>query len=174
MTKEMSITTEWTSADWDKFTEWLKGMLQVSEGIVTFTKADGSERVMKCTLHPDQLPKVELKENKKPIKENKKQDQIDFKIDLHGYSLQESFVKIRSVIENCYQKDLRNILIITGKGLRSKVKENPYLSEDLSLLKYAIPNFLKDNFSDIINSMDEPDQSLGGSGAFLLRLKKRL
>ena len=49
---------------------------------------------------------------KKPIKENKKQDQIDFKIDLHGYSLQESFVKIRSVIENCYQKDLRNILII--------------------------------------------------------------
>lgn len=111
---------------------------------------------------------------KKPIKENKKQDQIDFKIDLHGYSLQESFVKIRSVIENCYQKDLRNILIITGKGLRSKVKENPYLSEDLSLLKYAIPNFLKDNFSDIINSIDEPDQSLGGSGAFLLRLKKRL
>ena len=70
MTKEMSITTEWTSADWDKFTEWLKGMLQVSEGIVTFTKADGSERVIKCTLHPDQLPKVELKENKKPIKEN--------------------------------------------------------------------------------------------------------
>ena len=112
--------------------------------------------------------------SQKPIKENKKQDHIDFKIDLHGYSLQDSFKKIKSVIENCYQKDLRNILIITGKGLRSKVKENPYLSEDLSLLKYAIPNFIKDNFSDIINSMEEPDESLGGSGAFLLRLKKRL
>lgn len=111
---------------------------------------------------------------KKSIKGNKKQDHIDFKIDLHGYSLQDSFQKIKGVIENCYQKDLRNILIITGKGLRSKVKENPYLSEDLSLLKYAVPNFIKDNFSDIINSMDEPDQSLGGSGAFLLRLKKRL
>ena len=111
---------------------------------------------------------------KKSIKGNKKQDHIDFKIDLHGYSLQESFQKIKGVIEDCYQKDLRNILIITGKGLRSKVKENPYLSEDLSLLKYAVPNFIKDNFSDIINSMDEPDQSLGGSGAFLLRLKKRL
>ena len=111
---------------------------------------------------------------KKPIKENKKQNQIDYKIDLHGYSLQESFTKIKSVIENCYHKDLRNILIVTGKGLRSRVKENPYLSEDLSLLKYAIPNFVKDNFSDIINSMEEPDQSLGGSGAFLLRLKKRL
>ena len=111
---------------------------------------------------------------KKSIKKNKKQDHIDFKIDLHGHSLQDSFEKIKEVIENCYQKDLRTILIITGKGLRSKVKENPYLSEDLSLLKYAIPNFIKNNFSDIINSMEEPDQSLGGTGAFLLRLKKRL
>lgn len=95
---------------------------------------------------------------KKSVNQNKKQDHIDFKIDLHGYSLQESFKKIKEVIESCYQKDFRNILIITGKGLRSKVKENPYLSEDLSLLKYAVPNFIKDNFSDIINSMDEPDR----------------
>ena len=111
---------------------------------------------------------------KKSKNQNKSQNHIDFKIDLHGYTIQESFEKINNVIKNCYQKDLRNILIITGKGLRSKVKENPYLSEDLSLLKYAIPNFIKDNFSEIINSMEEPDQSLGGSGAFLLRLKKRL
>ena len=110
---------------------------------------------------------------KKSVNQNKKQDHIDFKIDLHGYSLHESFKKIKEVIESCYQKDFRNILIITGKGLRSKVKENPYLSEDLSLLKYAVPNFIKDNFSDIINSMEEPEQNLGGSGAFLLRLKKR-
>ncbi len=110
---------------------------------------------------------------KKSVNQNKKQDHIDFKIDLHGYSLQESFKKIKEVIESCYQKDFRNILIITGKGLRSKVKENPYLSEDLSLLKYAVPNFIKDNFPDIINSMEEPEQNLGGSGAFLLRLKKR-
>ena len=53
--------------------------------------------------------------SKKSIKGNKKQDHIDFKIDLHGYSLQESFEKIKGVIENCYQKDLRNILIITGQ-----------------------------------------------------------
>jgi len=110
----------------------------------------------------------------KPVKKNKEQDYIDFKIDLHGYSLQDSFDKIKEVVENCYENNLKNILIITGKGLRSKVKENPYLSEDLSLLKYAIPNFIKNNFADIINSMEEPDQNLGGSGAFLLRLKKRL
>jgi DNA-nicking Smr family endonuclease len=111
---------------------------------------------------------------KSPINDSKKKSYIDFKIDLHGYSLQESFVKIRDVVENCYQKNLRNILIITGKGLRSRVKDNPYLSEDLSLLRYAVPSFIKNNFSDIIKSIEEPDQSLGGSGAFLLRLKKRL
>jgi DNA-nicking Smr family endonuclease len=106
--------------------------------------------------------------------ENKSETYIDFKIDLHGFTLEEAFKKIREIIENCYEKDLRNILVVTGKGLRSKVKENPYLSEDLSLLKYAIPNFIKENFFDIISSIEEPDQNLGGSGAFLLRLKKRL
>ena len=66
----MNITAEWTDKDWDKFTDWLKGMLTVSEGIVTFTKSDGTERVMKCTLVPDQLPKVEIKEDSKPRKES--------------------------------------------------------------------------------------------------------
>jgi hypothetical protein len=66
----MNITTEWTDKDWDKFTEWLKGMLAVSEGVVTFTKSDGTERVMKCTLVPKQLPKVEIKEDAKPRKES--------------------------------------------------------------------------------------------------------
>ena len=112
--------------------------------------------------------------SKNPRQENKNQNYIDFKIDLHGFTLEEAFKKIREIIEDCYEKDLRNILVVTGKGLRSKVHENPYLSEDLSLLKYAIPNFIKENFFEIISSIEEPDQNLGGSGAFLLRLKKRL
>jgi polyisoprenoid-binding protein YceI len=70
MTQEMNISTNWTDKDWDKFSEWLKGMLKVSEGTVTFTKADGTERVMKCTLNPEQLPKVEIKEDAKPRKES--------------------------------------------------------------------------------------------------------
>ena len=66
----MNITTEWTDSDWDKFSVWLKDMLVASEGVVTFTKADGTERVMKCTLNPEQLPKVEIKEDAKPRKES--------------------------------------------------------------------------------------------------------
>jgi DNA-nicking Smr family endonuclease len=105
-------------------------------------------------------------------KKNKEKNYYDFKIDLHGFSLDEAFQKIREVIENCYKKDLSNILIITGKGLRSKVKENPYLSEDLSILRYAIPNFIKNNFSDTVSFMEEAPRELGGLGAFLLKLKK--
>ena len=64
------IETTWEEKDWDKFTKWLKGMLTVSEGIVTFTKSDGTERVMNCTLRGDMLPVVEIKEDKAPRKQN--------------------------------------------------------------------------------------------------------
>lgn len=66
----MNITTEWTDSDWDSFSNWLNGILHVNPVTVTFTKKDGTERVMRCTLQPELLPKVELKENTKPRKES--------------------------------------------------------------------------------------------------------
>jgi hypothetical protein len=66
----MNITEDWTDKDWDKFSLWLKGMLTTSPGIVTFIKADGTDRVMNCTLQPELLPKVEIKEDVKPRKES--------------------------------------------------------------------------------------------------------
>ena len=47
---------------------WLKGILLTTEATITFTKVDGTERVMKCTLEPTKLPVVELKEGAKPRK----------------------------------------------------------------------------------------------------------
>lgn len=64
------IETTWTDKDWEKFTTWLKGMLHVGTGTVTFTKKDGTQRVMKCTLEESLLPKVELKEGVAPRKES--------------------------------------------------------------------------------------------------------
>ena len=66
----MSITEDWTDVEWDNFSIWLKAMLTSSEGVVTFIKSDGTERVMKCTLVANQLPKVEIKEDAKPRKES--------------------------------------------------------------------------------------------------------
>ena len=66
----MSITEDWTDVEWDNFSTWLKAMLTSSEGIVTFIKSDGTERVMKCTLEENKLPKVEIKEGAKTRKES--------------------------------------------------------------------------------------------------------
>lgn len=66
----LSISASWTNQEWDKFSEWLRGMLQVTDVTVTFTKKDGTERIMKCTLQPESLPKVEVTEDKKAKKVN--------------------------------------------------------------------------------------------------------
>ena len=66
-------TKDWEDKDWNKFTKWLNSMLKVTDMTVTFTKKDGTERVMKCTLQPDVLPVVEVKplaEGKQPRKES--------------------------------------------------------------------------------------------------------
>lgn len=67
---EMNITASWTDKDWTKFAEWLKGMLKVGPATVTFTKKDGSERVMQCTLEPSKLPEMPVTEGKKERKVN--------------------------------------------------------------------------------------------------------
>jgi hypothetical protein len=65
----VNIETTWTDKDWDKFTEWLKGVLHVGPVTVTFNKKDGTERVMKCTLEPKELPPQVVTENKKERKQ---------------------------------------------------------------------------------------------------------
>ncbi len=66
----MNISNDWTDKDWTKFTEWLTGMLHCGPATVTFTKADGTDRIMKCTLEEDKLPKVVVKEGATPRKES--------------------------------------------------------------------------------------------------------
>jgi hypothetical protein len=66
----MNITTEWTDKDWNKLDKWLRTVLKTDTVTVTFTKKDGTERVMNCTLNPDIVPKVEIKEGSKPRKES--------------------------------------------------------------------------------------------------------
>jgi hypothetical protein len=66
----IQINTEWTDEDWASLENWLRGILHINPVTVTFTKKDGTERVMRCTLQPELLPKVELKEGAKPRKES--------------------------------------------------------------------------------------------------------
>ena len=67
------------------------------------------------------------------------------KIDLHGYTIEEANKAIEQFIQKCFDEDVTKIIVITGKGLRSKNVENPYLSKDLSILKYSVPEFIEKN-----------------------------
>ena len=84
-------------------------------------------------------------------------DEKNFKkksIDLHGYTLDNANKTISEFINKCYLEGVENIKVITGKGSRSKNKEDPYLSTDLSILKYSIPNYIKNN-SELMKKIKE-------------------
>ena len=95
-------------------------------------------------------------------------------IDLHGLSLQNANNIIEEFIIQCFKKNVNKIIVITGKGLRSKSIENPYVSKDLSILKHSVPNFIKSktNLMKIINKIEEANIEDGGQGAFYIFLKK--
>ena len=66
-------------------------------------------------------------------------------IDLHGYTLEEANKEISKFIENCYLNKVKKINVITGKGMRSKNINDPYQSSELSILKYSVPEYIKNN-----------------------------
>ena len=106
-------------------------------------------------------------------------DQKNFKkksIDLHGYTLENANKAINDFVNKCYLEEIRNIKVITGKGSRSKNKEDPYLSTDLSILKYSIPNYIKNN-SELMKKIKELDfDSVNdiNQGTFDILLKKTI
>ena len=121
----------------------------------------------------DSSDKLENKDNLN-IKDPK--SYAEKSIDLHGYSLDEANQKMTSYINECFEKGINKINVITGKGLRSKNLNDPYQSKNLSILKYSVPNFIKGNnqlMSKIINidfdAVENP--SIGNFNIFLKRKK---
>ena len=100
---------------------------------------------------------------------------LEKSIDLHGYTLDNANEKIYSFILDCFEKKVNKINIITGKGLRSKNTNDPYQSKDLSILKYSIPNFIKNNneLMDKISKLDERAIESPSKGSFEVVLKKK-
>ena len=109
--------------------------------------------------------------NKKSIRHEKIK-----KIDLHGYTIQEANKAVEQFIQKCFDENVTKIIVITGKGLRSKNVENPYLSKDLSILKYSVPEFIESNINLIKMIIKITDANIedGGSGAFYIYLKNKL
>ena len=102
------------------------------------------------------------------LSDNKIEKEIIKTIDLHGFTLENANNAIEEFIIQCFKKNVNKIIVITGKGLRSKNSENPYVSEDLSILKNSVPEFVrsKSNLMKIIKHIKD-----GGEGAFYIYLK---
>jgi len=118
------------------------------------------------------------KKEKLPNKDIKIDKKITFKtksIDLHGYTLEEANKSIESFIIKSYQENINKLIVITGKGIHSQNEKDPYVSKDLSILKYSVPEFISNNknLMKIIYEMKDAKIEDGGDGAFYIFLKKK-
>ena len=97
------------------------------------------------------------------------------KIDLHGYTIEEANIVVEQFIQKCFDENVTKIIVITGKGLRSKNVENPYISKDLSILKYSVPEFIESNINLMQMIIETTDAKIedGGGGAFYIYLKNK-
>ena len=110
-------------------------------------------------------------------KDFKHQEKKIFKtrsIDLHGYTLDEANRTIENFINKAYSENVNKLVVVTGKGLHSENEKDPYVSKDLGILKYSVPEFIT-NDKDLMNKINEiKDAKIedGGGGAFYIYLKR--
>jgi len=106
------------------------------------------------------------------LKENIEINKVK-KLDLHGSSLIEANKIVKRFIIESFNNGYKKLLVVTGKGLRSKSYNNPYVSEKLNVLRYSVPEFIKndENLNNKINRIAQADIKDGGEGAIYIFLK---
>ena len=119
-------------------------------------------------LKNEKLPNKDLKSIKKKTLKAKN-------LDLHGYTLDEANKMIEKFIKSSYEEGVSKLIIVTGKGIHSSNEKDPYISKDLSILKYSVPEFIENNTELMNKILEIKDASIedGGSGAFYIFLKKK-
>ena len=116
----------------------------------------------------DKIPNKDFKPQSKSLLKVKS-------IDLHGYTLGQANNAIEEFILKAFEEKISKLIVVTGKGIHSDVEKNPYISKDLSILKYSVPEFIKNNrnLMKIINEIKDASIADGGDGAFYIFLKKK-
>ena len=119
-----------------------------------------------------------LRNEKLPNKDITIDKKIPFKtrsIDLHGYTLQEANKLVGNFIIKSYQENTNKLIVVTGKGIHSQNEKDPYVSKDLSILKYSAPEFIENNIELKKKILEITDAKIedGGDGAFYIHLKRK-
>ena len=163
--------------DWENFLKNKKKTLNKG----TVRKKDLSDKNIIEISNKDKQDWENFLKNKEKIpnkdfinKKNIRYEKIK-KIDLHGYTIEEANKAVEQFIQKCFDESVTKIIVITGKGLRSKNVENPYLSKDLSILKYSVPEFIESNMglTKMIIEITDARIEDGGGGAFYIFLKNK-
>jgi len=164
--------------DWENF---LKNKKKISNKEIVKKKDLSNKKTLEIS-NKDKQDWENFLENKEKIfnkdfinKKNIRHEKIK-KIDLHGYTIEEANTAVEQFLQKCFDENVTKIIVITGKGLRSKNVENPYLSKDLSILKYSVPEFIESNtiLTKMIIEVTDAKIEDGGSGAFYVFLKNKL
>ena len=115
----------------------------------------------------EKLPNKDIKYQEKKIFKTKS-------IDLHGYTLDEANKKIEEFINKSFSENVNKLIIVTGKGIHSENEKDPYISKDLGILKYSVPEFIINNkdLTSKINEITDAKLEDGGAGAFYIYLKR--
>ena len=110
----------------------------------------------------------------KDIKFKKKVSLKTRSIDLHGYTLEQANKFIENFIIKSYEEKINKLIVVTGKGTHSQNEKDPYVSKDLSILKYSVPEFISKNkiLMNVINDIKDAKIEDGGKGEFYIFLKK--
>ncbi len=131
--------------------------------------SDKDKKVWENFISSDErLPNKDFKLSKK---KNLKTEHID----LHGFTLSDANETIEKFINSSYEKGVSKIVVVTGKGLHSNVEKDPYVSKNLSILKYSVPEFIENNNELMKKIIEIKDAKIedGGSGAFYILLKNK-
>ncbi len=94
------------------------------------------------------------------------------RLDLHGFSLEKANHVTKDFVIKSYNEGYRKLIIVTGKGLRSKKHEDPYVSSTDNILKNSVPEYIyKDSeLSKIVKEIKRADPKDGGEGAIYILL----
>ncbi len=98
---------------------------------------------------------------------------VEARLDLHGLRQRDALAQLRTFLKSAQARDLRHVLVITGKGTEPAAAKSFYEAEERGMLRQAVPRWLSEpDFASLVVSFSAAPRRLGGEGALYVRLRK--